>query len=239
MGSQLAHPQKIALATPWDLFTTTPPSVIEQEAFPEVRSNLAPQGEIILAISEDMTLAHINKTYALPSGYVPPNLNKITGVPTFREQYLREDTLPYLYQLFGAAAEAGFRLSVLSAYRSYFVQETTFSWWVKQTGWEAAARGSAFPGHSEHQLGTTVDLALDQPDFQTFSQSPVAAWVAKNAARFGFIVSYQEGKERITGYIYEPWHIRFVGVDLATKLYREGNTLEEYFRKNTLGEAHR
>lgn len=230
LGNQFAHPQRIAVAASWELFTTPPPETIEQESHQELRSNLAPTDEIILTVSGDMILTHVNKIFALPSSYVPPKLTKITSISTSGNQYLRKNILPYLYQLFGAAEEAGFNLTILSAYRSYFHQEATFWGWVKRVGWEAATRGSAYPGHSEHQLGTTVDLALaSNLDFKSFSLSPAAGWVAKNAHRFGFTVSYQKGKESITGYIHEPWHIRWVGENLATELYRKGITLEEYF----------
>ncbi|NIT03674.1 D-alanyl-D-alanine carboxypeptidase family protein [Candidatus Saccharibacteria bacterium] len=232
MASRISQPREISASSYYDLFVTVPPVEIEEGTFAEERSVLAPQGEVVLSAVEDTTLAHINKIYGLPSSYVPTNLTQITSVPTFGTQRLRAGILPYLYQLFGAAQEAGYELAVASAYRSYAEQELVFLWWVEQVGWEAALRGSALPGHSEHQLGTTVDLALaENVNFERFVSSPAAPWVAKNAHRFGFVVSYPPGKESITGYISEPWHVRWVGIDLATQLFNQGLTLEEYLSR--------
>ncbi len=225
-GNRLAYPQEIRAAAEWNLFTTLPPTPIQQS----ITHNLAtPFNEIILPILPDMTLAHVNKTYALPSSYVPSNLTQITGASSAGAQFMRADILPYFYQLIGAAQEAGHNLMALSAYRSYATQVATFNYWVSAYGLSAALAGSARPGHSEHQLGTTVDLALLQNrEFAYFTLHPAAGWVAKNAHKFGFVVSYPQGKQAITGYIWEPWHIRFVGIELATKLYQQSLTLEEY-----------
>jgi len=96
-------------------------------------------------------------------------------------------------------------------------------------GYSAASMGSARPGHSEHQLGTVVDLGLAGRDWSTgFSNSRATIWVEENAHKFGFVVSYPRGKTAITGYVWEPWHIRYVWVALATKLYQQKLTLEEY-----------
>jgi len=227
--SHLLQPDRVLSAASYNLFYAQPPPTPELESSTPLKSSVTAVGEIILEVTGNMTLAHVNKIYALPSSFVPPKLAKIEGVPTFGLRQLRSDILPHLYKLFGAAKKAGIKLAVLSAYRSYFDQERTFYWWVSQIGWNEAIRSSARPGHSEHQLGTTVDLALESSaSFEIFSQNPAAGWVARNAHRFGFTVSYQKGKEAITGYIHEPWHIRWIGVELSTNLYQKNLTLEEY-----------
>lgn len=215
----------------YDAFTVQPPTPAELNSLLSLKSVLAPERETLLAITGDMILAHVNKVNVLPADYVPPGLVEITAIKTFRQEYLRADVLPYLQALVAAAASAGHDLSIASVYRFYFQQEQTFLNWVESVGWEIAVLVSARPGHSEHQLGTTVDLALSRPDFLSFRGSPAAPWVAENAYRFGFTVSYPDGKEAITGYVHEPWHIRWVGVDLAAQLYQEGITLEEYFSR--------
>lgn len=227
-GNRLAYPQEIVAQESWELFATVPPGEITQGSVLGT-TNIFYPSEIILPIVGDMLLAHVNKTYVLPNGYVPSHLTPIAAVSTAGTQLLRSNVLPYLYQLFGAAKEAGYNLSVISSYRSYADQLITFYYWVKRCGYSCATAASARPGHSEHQLGTTVDLGLiGDSNFKNFTASPAAVWAAKNAHKFGFVVSYPQGKQTVTGYIWEPWHIRFVGVELATKLYKQGLTLEEY-----------
>lgn len=229
IGNRLAYPREINAAAEWNLFATLPPDPVEQSTAYTTRN---PANDIILPVVGEMVLAHVNKTNALPESYVPPGLTAITGVPTAGTEYLRASVLPYFYQLYGAAQQAGYSLSVVSGYRSYATQVATFSYWVNQYGYTLAARGSARPGHSEHQLGTVVDLGLAGKPWPTgFSWDPAAGWVAGNAYHFGFTVSYQPGKEAITGYISEPWHLRWIGVELATKLYSQGLTLEEYLSR--------
>ena len=230
-GNRLAYPQEIVAQESWGLFAAVPPGKITQGSVLGAVSVLQ-AGECVLIVEGDMVLAHVNKACALPASYVPPGLAKITGIATVGTKYLRNSMLPYLYQLFGAAKGASFNLSVVSAYRSYATQVATFNYWVSQSGYAAALMGSARPGHSEHQLGTAVDLGLvGNSDFGNFTASPAAGWVAKNAHKFGFVVSYPPGKTAITGYISEPWHIRWIGINLATKLYKKGLTLEEYLSK--------
>lgn len=225
-GNRIAYPREINAAAEWNLFTSLPPAPVEQTTAYTTRN---PANDIVIPVTGDMVLAHVNKTYALPESYVPPGLTAITSVPTIGTEYLRASILPYFYQLSGAAQQAGYHLSVVSAYRSYATQIATFYYWVGQYGYTAAAMGSARPGHSEHQLGTAVDLGLAGKPWPTgFSWDPAAEWVEKNAHKFGFVVSYPEGKTSITGYVWEPWHIRFVGIELANGLWQKGLTLEEY-----------
>ncbi|OGC62716.1 hypothetical protein A2890_00470 [candidate division WWE3 bacterium RIFCSPLOWO2_01_FULL_53_14] len=230
-GNRLGSPQEIIARESWDLFATVPPGEAAQGSVLGAVSVLQ-AGECVLTVEGEMILAHVNKACALPVNYVPAGLTKISGIPSTGTEYLRADILLYLHQLYGAAKTAGFNLSVVSAYRSYATQAATFNYWVGQYGYRVAANLSALPGHSEHQLGTAIDLGLvGDPSFTSFPSHPVAGWVAKNSYKFGFTVSYPNGKQAVTGYIWEPWHIRWIGVELATKLYKKGLTLEEYLSK--------
>ncbi len=152
----------------------------------------------------------VNKTYALPSDYNP-------GVD--------DEAYAALMQMFEAAKADGIGFWIASGFRSYARQNTIYNNYVAQDGKAAADRYSARPGHSEHQTGLAFDLNYLT---QAFGQSPEGLWLAANCHRFGFIIRYPQGKEHITGYMYEPWHIRYLGVDVATAVYESGLTLEEY-----------
>ncbi len=179
-------------------------------------------------------LLWVNRERSLPPDYVPPDLVPITGVPvTVQGMLLRRVALGPLRELIEAARAEGLEIVVSSAYRSYQTQAAVHSYWVRVLGEARAVRVSARPGHSEHQLGTTVDLTSPRATYQlteSFADTPEGRWLQANAHRFGFVMSYPPGKEAITGYDYEPWHFRFVGVELATQLHRAGISLEEYFQ---------
>lgn len=124
-------------------------------------------------------------------------------------------------------------MSVLSSYRSYSTQVNTYNGWVQRSGQEAADTFSARPGHSEHQLGLAVDLG-DQnvPSCnleECFGDTQGGKWLESNAHKYGFIIRYQEGKQAITGFIYEPWHLRYVGVEAATNIKNSGLTMDQYY----------
>jgi zinc D-Ala-D-Ala carboxypeptidase len=138
------------------------------------------------------------------------------GQPSARGKH-RVDAaaVPALGDLIKGARGAGYRIRVNSAYRSYREQARVFRT-MKERG--RAAR----PGHSEHQLGTAIDLRLPS--------TAAIDWLAEHAADFGFALSYPPGKQRVTGYRPEPWHVRFVGPEVAAELHRRGWTLEELFR---------
>ena len=132
------------------------------------------------------------------------------------------------------AAQTGLELQAQSAYRSYSVQQGVYDGWVSSLGQEAADLTSARPGHSEHQTGLAIDVnALPDQGCALepcWGDTPHAAWVAENAYRFGFIVRYQDGQTAITGYEYEPYHLRYVGIELAAEMHETGvKTLEEFF----------
>ena len=155
-----------------------------------------------------------NKTYALTSSYNPGGLTK--------------ETQSAFDEMQAAAANAGYSVHVISGFRSYSYQNTLYNRYVSQDGKAAADTYSARPGHSEHQTGLAFDLI--RIDYN-LGNTPEGKWLNDNAYQYGFILRYPEGKTGETGYVFEPWHFRYVGKSLAAKLYNGGNwiTLESYF----------
>lgn len=166
--------------------------------------------------------------------YEAPDLVAVP-VPYINEPYLRQAASDAVVQMFQAiTAETGLQLQAQSAYRSYSTQVSVYQGWVDSLGQADADLTSARPGHSEHQTGLAIDVnALPDQGCALepcWGALPEAQWVAANAYRFGFIVRYPDGKTPITGYEYEPYHLRFVGIELATEMHTTGvTTLEEFF----------
>jgi D-alanyl-D-alanine carboxypeptidase len=174
--------------------------------------------------NQDSIYYIVNKQRALPSGYVPDNLVTIKGAQ------LRSDTAAAMNTLLSAAAAAGINLRIISGYRSYYYQQSVYNNYVKKDGQAKADTYSARPGHSEHQTGLAADLGTGTCDLSIcFGDTAAGKWLLNNSYKYGFIVRYPKGKENLTGYQYEPWHIRYLGVDLATSVRSSGLTLEQYF----------
>jgi hypothetical protein len=137
---------------------------------------------------------------------------------------LRRDAAEALRAMLLSAREADVRMRILSAYRSYATQNATFAYWVAKSGLQLARKYSALPGHSEHQLGTSVDLATVGAGVPwgsaAFATSPTAVWLGENAYKFGFVRSYPAGAKRVAVSCYgsEPWHWRYVGLNLAYEI---------------------
>lgn len=130
-----------------------------------------------------------------------------------------------LAQLQSAAQSAGYSIPTISGYRSYDYQATLYNNYVQRDGQAAADTYSARPGFSEHQSGLAFDVgAIDN----NYGETAAGTWLREHCHEFGFIIRYQQGKESITGFMYEPWHIRYVGVNIATDIMQRGITLEEY-----------
>ena len=153
----------------------------------------------------------VNKTYKLPSNYAP-------GVdPTANSA---------LNAMIAGAKKDGINLFLKSGYRSYGTQSTLYNNYVARDGVAEADRYSARPGHSEHQTGLAFDLnSLEQ----SFGETAEGKWLAAHCHEYGFIIRYPQGKEGVTGYMYEPWHVRYLDVEKATAVYNRGLCLEEYF----------
>lgn len=182
----------------------------------------------------------VNKQRALPSDYVPSDLTE-PNVPfpypdKVEKRLLREPAARALEALFSQANQEGIELYAVSGYRSYKTQKSLYDTYVRTQGEAHAAAFSAVPGKSEHQTGLAMDVSgLDSATRleQTFADTLEGEWLAKNCADFGFIIRYPKGKEDITGYAYEPWHLRYVGKEMAEEIMSRDITLEEYFQESS------
>ncbi len=208
-------------ATPTDAPASESESVSEEASS---ETTVAPVGTVIgytlkgNTISEKDGITYIdgiliaNKTYSLPADYNPGDL-------------LEECKIAF-NEMKSVAAGEGLEIWNASGFRSYELQDSLYTRYSNRDGKEAADRYSARPGHSEHQSGLAIDL---NDITNAFKDTAEGKWIAENCHKYGFILRYPEGKEAQTGYMYEPWHIRYVGIDTATKIYESGLCLEEYF----------
>lgn len=188
-------------------------------------------------LAGDDLLAAVSKLTTLGE-YDPADLVYLPSHLTNRERRLRKEAADMLSAMAAAAAEDGVRLLVVSAYRPYASQERIFNNYAAKHGVERANRFSARPGQSEHQLGTTVDFGGTKVDFEAeFANTDSGRWLKENAHRFGFALSYPRDAEHITGYIYEPWHYRYIGVEAAARWHDSGLTLFEYIWYRRLEDA--
>ncbi|HEV8654874.1 MAG TPA: M15 family metallopeptidase [Candidatus Limnocylindria bacterium] len=182
---------------------------------------------------DDHVRTYLDWTYRLPADYVPPDLVSATSGKPADDARLLIRALAYedLARLRAAALAAGQRLVVVSAYRSYEQQAQTFDYWSRVGGYDQALRTSARPGHSEHQLGTAIDFGDGTAapwEYADWAKTPTGSWLASHAADFGFVMSYPKGQTGVTCYGYEPWHYRYVGIELAKTLVASGLSLREF-----------
>lgn len=175
-----------------------------------------------------------NKYNQLPSDFVPSTL---VNVP---REYHKDDGRTYLLQktaldafieMAEAAKADGVVLIIASAYRSFSYQKTLYNNYAARDGVSKADRYSARAGHSEHQTGLAFDL---NPIAQSFENTDEFTWMSNNAYRYGFILRYKKGYEMETGYMYEPWHFRYVGLDAARQIFEEDITFDLYYAKYVL-----
>ncbi|CAG7645147.1 D-alanyl-D-alanine carboxypeptidase family protein [Paenibacillus allorhizosphaerae] len=177
----------------------------------------------------------VNKTYKLPDNYKPTDLVEPDVPFTFKEHLekrkMRKEAAAALEKLFAAAKKDGLPLAGVSAYRSHETQTTLYNNYVKKDGEEAANKYSAKPGHSEHETGLAIDVSGSTGKCAAtdcFADTKEAKWLDQHAPEYGFIIRYPKGKEAITGYQYEPWHLRYVGTETAKDIAKKGVTFEEY-----------
>jgi D-alanyl-D-alanine carboxypeptidase len=179
----------------------------------------------------------VNKQFILPESYEPSDLVYPNTRFIFKEKVekrkLRKEAAEALEQMFKGAEKDGVYLAGVSAYRSYTTQKLLFNNYVKQDGEKKARTYSAVPGTSEHETGLAIDVSGTNGKCAAtdcFAGTREAGWLAEHAPEYGFIIRYPKGKESITGYKYEPWHIRYVGKKAAAQIAQKGITLEEYSR---------
>lgn len=179
----------------------------------------------------------VNKDNKLPDSYNPPDLVTTTvpfiSTATSEKRKMRKEAADALAEMFAGAKQQGIQLLGVSAYRSHATQTTLFNYYVSIDGYQKARTYSALPGTSEHETGLAIDVTEGNGKCAAddcFGGTPEAKWLQDHVADYGFIIRYPQGKEPITGYKYEPWHIRYVGKDIAKEIMSKGITLEEYYQ---------
>jgi D-alanyl-D-alanine carboxypeptidase len=179
----------------------------------------------------------VDKHRPLPPGYEPSDLT-IPNIPvrptktSLVERRVSQKIIPDLEAMVAAAAHDGARLQLASGYRSYALQVSMYKQNIKRFGQTEADNVSAKPGTSEHQTGFALDIGAMSRECEVqacFAGTPEGKWLAEHAYEYGFIIRYPEGKRAATGYDFEPWHLRYVGRDLAAELHLTGQTPEEFF----------
>ncbi len=178
----------------------------------------------------------VDKGRILPSDYIPAGL-ATPSVPlrltaSSSEMKLRPDSGAALKSMFDGAAKDNLRLMLASGYRSYDDQKALYKYFSDSQGQAAADKSSARPGYSEHQAGLAADIEPVSRECEVqlcFGDLAEGKWLLANSYKYGFIVRYQKDKQSLTGYEYEPWHARYVGTNLAKKLFDSNKTMEQYF----------
>ncbi|TCI21924.1 D-alanyl-D-alanine carboxypeptidase family protein [Exiguobacterium sp. SL-9] len=184
------------------------------------------------------TLILVNKQIALPAGYKPKDLVTanidFVDTATGERKMLRQEAARAIEKLMTGAKAANIELKGTSAFRSYDYQVQLFNNYVARDGKAQAMKYSAPPGHSEHQTGLAIDVSSASVGYQltqSLEQTKEGKWLADNAHTYGFIVRYQRAYEAETGYMFEPWHLRYIGVEHATNVHKTNVPLERYLEQ--------
>ncbi|HEX6417172.1 MAG TPA: M15 family metallopeptidase, partial [Acidimicrobiales bacterium] len=207
--------------------TTAPPSTTTTVPLPSCEPGSEP---VIGDPESDWATAVVDTRHRMPEDFVPPDLVDVVEAGFETRDQVRALVVQDLAALRSAAEASGTPIVVVSGYRSFGYQRGLFEERVAQVGEEEAAANIARPGHSEHQLGTAVDvLGPEGGELSTaFGATPTGRWLQEHAHEFGFVISYPEGASGATCYDYEPWHLRYVGRDNATAIHESGLTPREW-----------
>ena len=184
---------------------------------------------------EDWPVTLVDTILRVPRDYVPPDLTLASNAGIGGSGYIRAVVIDDLKAMTMAAAAAGSPIAIQSAYRSYEMQETVFQGYVKKLGLKQARLISARPGHSEHQLGLAIDFKSaggGSPFEGDWGLTAAGTWMRQHAWEYGFALSYPKGKKSLTCYVYESWHFRYLGRDLAKAIHDSGLTTREYLWKH-------
>lgn len=208
---------------------------VETPAAEDGQAGKTEDGLAVIAQPESIT-ALVNKQNKLPEDYNPSDLVypdvRFIFDEKIEKRMLRKEAAEAVEEMFSAAENDSTPLAGVSAYRSHTTQKSLFERYVKRDGLVKARTYSAFPGTSEHETGLAIDISGSDGKCAAadcFAGTKEALWLEEHAHEFGFIIRYLKGKEAITGYQYEPWHLRYVGTELAAELKESGETLEEYY----------
>lgn len=209
--------------------------VVEQEPATEPVQPTELNGQANLELD---TLVLVNKQIALPSDYQPSDLVTanidFVDSATGERKMLRKEAARAIESLMKDAKASGVELKGTSAFRTYAYQVQLFNAYVARDGKDKAMKYSAPPGHSEHQTGLAIDISSASVGYQLtqeFEQTTEGKWLADNAHKYGFIIRYQRAYETETGYMYEPWHLRYIGVDHATNVHKTNVPFERYLEQ--------
>ena len=171
----------------------------------------------------------VNKYNKLDENYEVEDLVTVSNWYCYGKNELQKEAYENFLEMYKAASEENLKLIINSSYRDYNYQKKLYNTYKNNNGLEYADGYAARAGHSEHQTGYTIDLISKDPDNEDYALTGEYEWLVKNAHKYGYILRYPEGKEDITGYNYEPWHYRYVGVEVATKIHELGITFDEYY----------
>lgn len=195
----------------------------------------APDGMQVVAQPELISVL-VNKQNKLPENYAPDDLVypdvRFLFEEKIEKRMMREEAAEALEDMFAAAKDDGIHLAGVSAYRSHVTQTALFARYVKKDGKEKALTYSAYPGTSEHETGLAIDVSGSSGKCAVqdcFADTDESDWLKEHVYDYGFIIRYPEGKETITGYQYEPWHLRYVGKEISLAIKESGDSLEEYY----------
>lgn len=210
--------------------SSTSKQSVKQPSFDKNQYSLSDPTSLWVVVNKQRPLSP--KTY-LPANLVVPNIPLRSNI-TSDEKYVRSDTAAALEQLSTAAKTDGLTINLQSGYRSYNFQVALYNRYVSEQGQSVADTQSARPGFSEHQTGLAADVGgTTTPSCnveQCFAGTPEGKWIAAHAYEYGFVVRYPLDKDSVTGYEYEPWHLRYVGKELASEMHRQNiDTIETFF----------
>ena len=180
------------------------------------------------AKNTNTSMVLVNKYYYLTEDYVPDNLQNINRKYALSNMRMVEEAKDAFEKLSKDAQENDLTIIAMSTYRSYTYQVNLYNRYKKQDGEEKADTYSGRPGHSEHQTGLAVDVYNKEKDYTKFETTKEYEWMMEHAHEYGFILRFPKGKENETGYTYEAWHFRYVGIDAATYIHNNNISLEEY-----------
>lgn len=201
-----------------------------EEIIARVNSNLDKTfyKDVLQTDLEKDNLLIVNKFYYLEEDFIPDNLVSIDS--KYGRGEIKEEAYQAFLELYEKASKEDLHPYISSPYRSYNRQNQLYTNYSNKDGINKADTYSARPGYSEHQTGLAMDLGTsNNTNINDFENSKEFEWMQKNAHKYGFILRYPKGKEYITGYMYEPWHYRYVGVEAATYIYEHNITYEEYY----------
>lgn len=172
----------------------------------------------------------VNKFYQLKEDYTPENLTTVSNWYCYGNNQITKEAYDAFINLYNKAKEQNITLIINSSYRNYTAQESTYNNLKKTYGTKKADAQAARPGHSEHETGLAFDIfSPGNTSTNNFESSEAYAWLKENAHNYGFIERYPKGKEYLTGYNFESWHWRYVGIEAATQIYEEQITFDEYY----------